>query len=111
VLRWTATRRAASYLLIVTRSRVGAAADPEYPGSRVFRTFAKAPQRWIRFAVLDPVVEVRVMVVALGRHGHEVSRSRIAIIRTAGERTGGEQTPPGEPPPSDPPPDPPPATP
>ena len=84
--------RAASYLLIVTRSRVGAAADPEYPGSRVFRTFAKAPQHWIRFGVLDPVVEVRVMVVALGRHGHEVSRSRIAIIRTGGELTGGEQT-------------------
>ena len=103
LVRWTATKRAASYLLIVTRSRVGAAADPEYPGSRVFRTFAKAPKHWIRFGVLDPVVEVRVMVVALGKHGHEVSRSRIAIVRTGGELTGGEQTPPGDPPPDPPP--------
>ena len=34
---------------------------------------------------MDPVVEVRVMVVALGPHGHEVSRSRIAVIPTGGE--------------------------
>ena len=103
-MRWTATRRAASYVLIVTRSRVGVAADPEYPGSRVFRTFAKAPKHWIRFWVQEPVVQVKVMVVALGKHGHEVSRSRIAIIRTAGDLTSAEQDPPAVPPPADPPP-------
>ena len=102
-MRWTPTRKAASYLLIVTRSRVGAAADPEYPGSRVFRQFAKAPQKWIRFRVLDPVVEVRVMVVALGKHGQEVSRSRIAIVATGGDLAGGgEEPPPGDAPPDSP---------
>ena len=105
LVRWTATRRAASYVLIVTRSRVGAAPDPVYPGSRVFRQFQTAPQRWIRFRVQDPVVEVRVMVVALGKHGHEVSRSRIAVITTGGDVTGEGEAPPGEVPPGDVPPD------
>ena len=102
LVRWTPTRRAASYLLIVTRSRVGAAVDPEYPGSRVFRQFAKAPQKWIRFRVLDPVVEVRVMVVALGKQGHEVSRSRIAIVATGGDVAGGGEGPTGDAPPDGP---------
>ncbi len=105
LVRWTPTRRAASYLLIVTRSRVGAAADPEYPGSRVFRQFANAPQKWIRFRVLDPVVEVRVMVVALGKHGHEVSRSQIVIVTTgevSGDVTGGGGGPPADVPPAGP---------
>jgi hypothetical protein len=85
VFRWTATLRAASYLVIVTRSRVSPAPDPVYPGARVFREFLTAPDRWLRFRVLDPVVEVKLMVVALGRHGHEVSRSRIATVTTGGE--------------------------
>ncbi len=92
VFRWTATRRAASYLLIVTRSRVGPAPDPVYPGAKVFREFANAPGRWLRFRVLDPVVEVKLMVVALGPHGHEVSRSRIVTLTTGGE-VAGEVTP------------------
>jgi hypothetical protein len=99
VLRWTATRRAASYLLIVTRSRVGPAPDPVYPGSQVFRQFAAAPDHWLRFRVLDPVVEVKVMVVALGPHGHEVSRSRIVTVRTGGDVTG--EVPAGPDPPPD----------
>jgi hypothetical protein len=101
-VRWTPTRRAASYVLIVTRSRVGAAADPVYPGSRVFRQFETAPQKWIRFRVLDPVVEVRVMVVALGKHGNEVSRSRIAIVTTGGDVTGEGEGPPPDVPPDSP---------
>ena len=99
VLRWTATRRAASYLLIVTRSRVGPAPDPVYPGSQVFRQFAAAPDHWLRFRVLDPVVEVKVMVVALGPHGHEVSRSRIVTVTTGGDVTG--EVPAGPDPPPD----------
>ncbi len=103
VLRWTATRRAASYLLIVTRSRAGAPPDPQYPGSGAFRQFAAAPDRWIRFRVLDPVVEVKVMVVALGRYGHEVSRSRIVTVVTGTAATGELEAPPssGDPPPDD----------
>jgi hypothetical protein len=88
VYRWTATQRAASYLLIVTRSRAGPAPDPVYPGTRIFRTFAAAPERWLRFRVLDPVVEVKVMIVALGPHGHEVSRSRIVAVTTGSDVTG-----------------------
>ena len=54
LVRWTPTRRAASYVLIVTRSRVGPAPDPVYPGSPVFRRFDAAPERWIRFRVHGP---------------------------------------------------------
>jgi hypothetical protein len=109
LVRWTATRRAASYVVVVTRSRIGPAPEPVYPGARFARTFDAAPERWIRFRVLDPVVEVRVMVVALGRHGHEVSRSRIVTVAT-GDTLGGvvddPPPPPGDDPPADP--DPPP---
>ena len=69
------------------------------PGSQVFRQFAAAPDHWLRFRVLDPVVEVKVMVVALGPHGHEVSRSRIVTVTTGGDVTG--EVPAGPDPPPD----------
>jgi hypothetical protein len=108
VLRWTATRRAASYVLVITRSRVSPAPEPIFPGARFSRTFDAAPDRWLRFRVLDPVVEVKVMVVALGRHGQEVSRSRIVTVPMGDTLADGEPTasvpPPDDPPPaSDPP--------
>jgi hypothetical protein len=83
-VRWTETRRARSYVLLVTRSRFGAAPDPAYPGSRVLGTFAHPPAVAFRFRVPEPVIEVRLLVVALGRHGTEVSRSRIVVVSTGG---------------------------
>ncbi len=50
--------------------------------------------------MLDPVVEVKVMVVALGPHGHEVSRSRIVAVTTGGDVTGEVPADP-DPPPDD----------
>ena len=84
-VRWTATRRAHSYLLIVTRSRVTPAPDPVYPGGKVLRRFAHPPLVAFRFGILPRVEEVRVLVIALGRYGHEVSRSVIVVIPTPNE--------------------------
>ena len=84
-VRWTATRRAHSYLLIVTRSRVAPAPDPVYPGGKVMRTFAHPPLTAFRFGILPRVEEVRVLVIALGRYGHEVSRSVIVVVPTPNE--------------------------
>ena len=84
-VRWTATRRAHSYLLIVTRSRVAPAPDPVYPGGKVMRTFAHPPVTAFRFGILPRVEEVRVIVIALGRYGHEVSRSVIVVVPTPNE--------------------------
>ena len=84
-MRWTATRRAHSYLLIVTRSRVAPAPDPVYPGGKVMRTFAHPPLTAFRFGILPRVEEVRVLVIALGRYGHEVSRSVIVVVPTPNE--------------------------
>jgi hypothetical protein len=84
-VRWTATRRAHSYLLIVTRSRVAPAPDPVYPGGKVMRTFAQPPVTAFRFGILPRVEEVRVLVIALGRYGHEVSRSVIVVVPTPNE--------------------------
>lgn len=81
-VRWTATRRAHSYLLIVTRSRIVPAPDPVYPGGRVMRQFAHPPLVAFRFGILPRVEEVRVLVIALGRYGHEVSRSVIVVVPT-----------------------------
>ena len=89
LVRWTATRRARSYVLIVTRSRVGPAPDPGVPGLARSSASSRRPRSGgSGSGSLDPVVEVRVMVVALGRHGHEVSRSRIAVVPTGGDWPG-----------------------
>jgi hypothetical protein len=84
-VRWTHTRRAHSYLLIVTRSRIVPAQDPVYPGGRVLRQFAHPPVYAFRFGILPRVEEVRVLVIALGKYGHEVSRSVIVVVPTPGE--------------------------
>ena len=77
---WTATWRAASYLLLITGSRQGPAPDPVYPGSRILGEFARPPETPLRFRVPDGVVEVRLMVVALRRDGTELRRSLVVTV-------------------------------
>ena len=87
---WTATERARSYVLVVTRSRSGPARDPVYPGSRVLGEFVVPPPTPLRYRVPDGVVEMRLMVVALRRDGSVLRRSNIVIVSIppAGEATG-----------------------
>jgi len=93
-VRWTATVRAASYLLIVTRGRNGPAPLPVYPGSRVLAEFAHPPAVAFRFWIPDRVTEVKLLVVALGPYGHVVSRSRIVTLDTGGDvAAAGDPTP------------------
>jgi hypothetical protein len=87
-VRWTVTRRAHSYLLLVTRSRVGPAPDPMYPGTPVLRTFAQPPAVAFRFRVGPKAVEVRLLVIALRRNGTEVSRSRIVVLPITRDTAG-----------------------
>ena len=47
------------------------------------RQFAHPPLVAFRFGILPRVEEVRVLVIALGRYGHEVSRSVIVVVPRA----------------------------
>ena len=102
VLRWTATRRAASYLLIVTRSRSRARRRTPCTRARACSAqFAAAPDRWLRFRVLDPVVEVKADGRRPGRR--TATRSRAAgssPVTTGGDVTGEVPADP-DPPPDD----------
>ena len=90
---WTATERARSYVLVVTRSRSGPARDPVYPGSRVLGEFLVPPPTPLRYRVPDGVLETRLMVVALRRDGSVLRRSNIVIVSIppAGDTTGSGQ--------------------
>ncbi len=79
-IRWTETSGAATYVLVATMSRSGAAADPVYPGSRVIGEFAGPPDRVLRLRVPAGVAEVRLMVVALRENGRVLRRSRIVTV-------------------------------
>ncbi len=102
VVTWTATLRARSYALIVTRSRSGPAAVPVYPGSPVFRRFADAPAKPFRFRVGPRIVEVRLLVVALRQNGTVLRRSRVVAVRLPVVAASGG-SPPSSPDPSAPP--------
>jgi hypothetical protein len=77
---WTATWRARSYVLIVSRSRQGPAADLVYPGSRVLGTYAAPPATPLRFRVPEGVTETRLQVIALRRDGSVLRRSNIVTL-------------------------------
>jgi hypothetical protein len=79
---WAAAEGADSYVLLVTGSRTGPAADPVYPGSRELGTFARPPDKRLRFRVPDGVTEVRLLVVALRPDGSVLARSRIVTVAT-----------------------------
>jgi hypothetical protein len=83
-VRWTATPGADTYVLVVTASRKGSAADPVYPGSRELGTFARAPDHALRFRVPDGVTEVRLLVVALRPDGSVLARSRVVTVAVGG---------------------------
>ncbi len=91
-VRWTETYRAKSYVLLVTMSRSGPAADPVYPGSRVLGQFTTPPASALRFRVPGRVREVRLMVVALRANGTVLRKSRIVTI-TIPDITGSEPSP------------------
>jgi hypothetical protein len=78
---WHRFPGATSYVLVVTRSRTGAAARPTYPGGRILGTFAHPPGAPLRFHLPAAVVQVKVMVVALDGNGVEIFRSRIIRIQ------------------------------
>jgi hypothetical protein len=77
---WTATYRAKRYVLLVSLSRSGPAADPVYPGARVLGEFTAPPAKPLRYRVPNGVVEVRLMVVALRGNGNVLRKSRIVTI-------------------------------
>jgi len=77
---WTATPDAASYALVVSRSRLGPAPRPRYPDGRILGVFSYPPATAFRFRVPDGVVEVRLMVVALRADGTVLARSRIVTL-------------------------------
>lgn len=79
-VRWTATYRARSYVLLVTTSRTGTPPDPVYPGSRVLGEFAVPPERALRYRVPAGVVELKLQVLALRGNGTVLRRSRIVTI-------------------------------
>jgi hypothetical protein len=79
---WTATPGAASYKLVTSASRGGAAARPRYPGGRVLGEFSRPPETPFRFRVPARVVEVRLMVVALAPDGSVIARSRVMVRST-----------------------------
>ena len=82
--KWTRTRGAKTYVLVVTVSRGGRAARPVYPGSRVLGEFARPPVNPFRFNVGPAVTQVRLLVVALGRNGEELARSRVVRVTVGG---------------------------
>lgn len=77
---WSATWGADHYLLVVTRSRGGAAADPAYPGGLVLAEFAAPPSPRFRFRVPLGVTEVRLMVVAVRADGSVIRRSLVEVV-------------------------------
>lgn len=81
---WTRTRTAKTYVLVVTVSRGGRAARPAYPGSRVLGRFARPPAKPFRFRVGPAVTQVGLVVVALGRNGEELGRSRVVRVVIGG---------------------------
>jgi hypothetical protein len=83
-VKWTRTRGAKTYVLVATVSRGGRAAKPVYPGSRVLGEFARPPVDPFRFTVGPAVTQVRLLVVALGRDGKELARSRVVRVTVGG---------------------------
>jgi hypothetical protein len=79
-VRWTRTAGTRHYVLVATRSRDGAAADPTYPGSTVIGEFAHRPHLPLVFRVPRGITEIRLLVVALGPGGTELGRSNIVIV-------------------------------
>ena len=79
-VRWTATWNAASYVLVITRSRTGSAPDPVYPGAKVSVQYAAPPVKPIHIRVPDGVTEFRLMVVALRADGSVLRRSTIVVV-------------------------------
>jgi hypothetical protein len=79
---WTATPGAASYVLVRTGSRDGAAPRPQYPGSRIVGEFSRPPATALRLWVPLGVVEVKLLVVALAPDGTVLARSRIVTLST-----------------------------
>ncbi|HEY8167107.1 MAG TPA: hypothetical protein VIF84_00195 [Candidatus Limnocylindrales bacterium] len=77
---WTETYRAKGYVLVVSVSRSGPAADPVYPGSRVLGEFTVPPVPALRYRVPNGVTEVRLMVVALRKDGSVLRRSRVVTV-------------------------------
>lgn len=58
---WSPTYGADHYVLLVTRSRGAAAADPVYPGGLVLAEFAAPPDPRLRIRIPDGVTEVRLL--------------------------------------------------
>ena len=77
---WTRTAGAKSYVLLMTRSKVGVAPRPTYPGTRVLATFSRPPAAAVQFVLAPGVVQVKLLVVALDKDGHELGRSRIVRV-------------------------------
>jgi len=77
---WTRTAGAKSYVLVMTRSNVGPAPRPAYPGSRILGTFSRPPAAPVQFVLASGVIQVKLMVVALDKNGHELARSLIVRV-------------------------------
>jgi len=77
---WSRYPGARSYVLVGTRSRIGTAARPTYPGSRILGTFARRPATPLLITVPTGVLQVKLLLVALDGNGNELFRSRIIRI-------------------------------